>query len=152
MSRARSLLFVLGCALGAAACEGKSTAPRAPSSPPPVDSAAATAAAPEPTGTTDVAGAPGWRPAKCAGYSYTPEDCHGSAENPNCTQSFEIHPDGKVVKVFDDIMTRGSYESTESTVTVRVPEMKFEETLTVEDGGKVLVGAGGARYQRADCP
>ncbi len=157
MNRAPTLLFVLGSTLGVAACNGN---PEAPPTPPPVASAEVTAgatvapaatAAPAASGTTDVSNLPSWRPSKCAEYSFTPTDCSGSAENPNCTESFELHPDGKVVKVFGDIMTKGSYESSSNTVTVRVPERDFNETLTIEEDGKVLVGSKGERYQRVDC-
>jgi hypothetical protein len=152
---ARTLVAALGCALIVLGCDRNPEAPTAPTASPPAASAATAAPAPEATGAPDTSAATkaaGWRPAKCAEYSFTPLDCKGSAENPDCRDSFEIHPDGKAVKTFGDIMTRGSYESSGHTVTIRVPDRSYSETFTVEDDGKVLVASKGGRYQRSDCP
>lgn len=154
MIRRISLLIALGCSAAIVAC-GKPEAPPNPTPTPdqtaaPASTVSEIAATTKPAATT--ASATGsWRPAKCSQYRYTPEDCQGSAENPNCVDSFELHPDGKAVKTFDDIMTRGTYEVSGSQVTIRVPDMKYEGTFTIEKDGEVLVGAGDARYQRTDC-
>lgn len=150
------LLVALGCSASIVACN-QAEAPTKPSTMPPEVTAAPASAAAETAATADpvestAAASGGWRPAKCSEYTYTPKDCQGSPENPSCVDSFELHPDGKAVKTFDDVMARGTYEVAGNTVTIRVPELKYEGTFTIDDDGQVLVGSGDARYQRTDCP
>ncbi|MBW2527230.1 MAG: hypothetical protein JRI23_23820 [Deltaproteobacteria bacterium] len=156
MIRRLSLVIAFACTSGVVACN-KTEAPPKPSTAPPAQTEAPApappdaTAAPEPAATTETASA-GWRPTKCSEYTYKPKDCHGSPENPECVDSFKLQPDGKADKVFDDIMARGTYEVSGTTVTIRVPDMKYEGTFTIQNDGEVLVGKGDARYQRADCP
>ncbi len=85
----------------------------------------------------------------CNSYTYTPDDCTGSPENPSCSQNFELHGDGTGEITFDDIIVSATYEVEGSTLTLRAP--RFEATYTIEDGGQVIVGDGGERYDRTDC-
>ena len=154
-------VVALGCSLLLAACRSAPEPPQEKPVQPPVTTVEPGPATSEPAGTT--AGAPtagatagaqaaGWRPAKCSEYTFTPKGCHGSPENPNCVDTFKLLPNGRADKQFDDIMTVGTYESSGNSVTIRIPEMKYSETFTVEQDGEVLVGPRGERYQRSDCP
>lgn len=103
----------------------------------------------ESTGGEPAPAAP-WEPASCTVYGYTPTDCQGSAENPNCHQEFTLHPGGRAELLFDDIVMDGSYR-VEGTV-VRVEGEDYGATYTLEGEGAALIDANGNRFVASACP
>lgn len=106
-----------------------------------------TAGGTDETMTTTAAGS--FEVTSCTEFGYTPTDCQGSAENPSCHSSFELRPDGRVMKVFDDIMADGTYTIDGDQVTLSIPDMSYTETFTAE--GDALVSSQGARYESTSC-
>lgn len=107
------------------------------------DETATTPSAPDSAATFEVA--------ECAQYGYTPTDCNGSPENPSCHDSFELRPDGRATKLFDDIVADGRYSIDGGQVTIEIPDFDYSETLTAEEDGAVLVSSTGARFTRSAC-